>query len=131
MKRLALLFLALPLIGCPTAERAAFQTLASDQAALNAAQSAYEASAALPGGSCATAAVGTPCIPHTKVSFDAITKAKQADALAVTLMEQYEQAKATGASQSMQAAALADANNAIAALGPIIAEIKSLYGGRP
>ena len=136
---LALLCALLPLgllglTGCPTAERGAYQSLAAAKSTLDTAQAAYEVSATLPGGNCASAPITTPptlCIAHTAAADAAITKAKQADVLAVTLMEQYEEDKSSGAPGSVQAQAMNDVNNAVAALGTIIEEVKALYGGKP
>ena len=130
---MVLLFLILPmgiltLTGCSTWERTTFQALAVAKADIDAAHAAYEVSATLPGGSCATVAVGTACIPHTAGAHDAITKAVQADTLTVQLMVQYEQDKALNSGQPALTAAQADVTNALASLTTITAEIKALYG---
>jgi hypothetical protein len=112
------------LTGCSTWERATFQTLATAQATLNAAQAAYEVSASAPCPANGTVA----CLPHTTAVYDTITKAKTADVLAVNSMVTYEEAKAASAGTTGLAAAEADVNVAVGNLTTLIGDVKALGG---
>lgn len=135
--KLPLILMALLLIpalsawSCSGWERNAFQTLASAKATIDGAHAAYEVSASLPGGSCASVPASTTCIQHTAAAQAVITKAVQADTLAVQVMEQYEQDKATNAGATAMQAAQNDVTNALASLSTIVTEVKALYGGKP
>ena len=126
---LMLLLPALMLSGCTTWERATFQALASAKATIDGAHTAYEVSATLPGGSCATVAAGTACIPHTAAANASIAKAIQADTLTVQLMEQYEEDKAAAANSTTLNAAISAVDNALTSLTTITGEVQALYGG--
>ena len=125
---LVILLPALGLSGCTTWERATFQSLSSAKATIDGAHAAYEVSAALPGGSCATVTAGIACIPHTAAANAAITKAVQADTLTVQLMEQYEEDKAAGQSSTALNTAIVAVDNALTSLTTITAEVQALYG---
>ena len=125
---LVILLPALGLSGCTTWERATFQALSSAKATIDGAHAAYEVSAALPGGSCATVTAGIACIPHTAAANAAITKAVQADTLTVQLMEQYEEDKAAGQSSTALNTAIVAVDNALTSLTTITAEVQALYG---
>lgn len=113
-----------PITGCSSWERTTFQTLATAQATLNAAQTAYEVSATAP---CPVPATQT-CLPHTAAVYNTITKAKAADVLAVNSMVTFEEMKAASAGATGLAAAEADVNVAVSNLSTLIGDVKALGG---
>lgn len=139
MKRLALTYSLMMLLtivfapawlitftGCNNWERTTFQTLATAQATLNAAQTAYEQSATAP---CPVPAMQT-CLPHTAAVYNTITKAKAADVLAVNSMVTFEEMKAASAGTTGLTAAEADVNVAVANLSTLIGDVKALGGAK-
>jgi hypothetical protein len=129
MKRIlsltAALLVTLCIVGCTNWERTTFNTLASSDAAINAAQAAYEVSATAPCPPQSTIA----CLPHSKAVYTAINKAKAAQTLAVNSMVTYEEVKAANTGTTALNAAQADVNAALAQLPTLIANVKALYGG--
>ena len=122
MKRLALLsiWLALPLAlaGCTNWERTTFNTLSTSKATLDTLQADYEA------GCPATPVIGTPCLPHNTLAYNAITKAKDADTLAVNAMVVYEEEKAAGTDLTQQQQIV---TTELAELPALIADVQALF----
>lgn len=100
-------FVAIAVTGCNDWERNTFDSLASSQAVLNAAQADYES--------------GT--IPKTGCSYSLINNGKAAQTVAVNAMVDYEQLKANkGNTAAQEAQVTAD----LAALVPLVAQVQSL-----
>jgi hypothetical protein len=117
MKRIAIeVFLAVSLFGlagCTSWEKATYQTLAATQATINQAQVDYN----------------DKVIAPTQTAHDVITKAAQAQNVAVASMVSYEEAKAAGGTQANLQALQTDVTVAIASLPTLITDVKALYQG--
>jgi len=118
MKRYLLLLALLPLAGCNTWERTTFNTLSTSKATLDTLQADYEA------GCPATPVIGTPCLPHNTLAYNAITKAKDADTLAVNAMVVYEEEKAAGTDLTQQQQIV---TTELAELPALIADVQALF----
>lgn len=96
------------LTGCNSFERDTFNSLAASKAVIDQAQADYTA--------------GT--IKETQCSYAVINDAKAAQTLAVNAMLVYEQEKAAGSSLSAQTATV---SAEVAAIVPLIVDVKALY----
>lgn len=101
------------LAGCNDFERKTFQTLSASKALIDQAQIDYE----------------TGTLPHTRASYDAINKAKDAQIAAVRAFQGYEAAKLAVNQNSDVTVQMAALNSALSSLGPTVADIKHIYLG--
>lgn len=97
--------------GCNDWERTTFQTLAASQATLDQAQIDYEART----------------IPKTATTYEAITKAKAVQTLAVQGFATYEKIKAAKGTASALSAQQAIVTASLAQLPTLIAAVQALY----
>ena len=68
--------------------------------------------------------IGSPCLPHNTLAYNAITKAKDADTLAVNAMVVYEEEKAAGTDLTQQQQIV---TTELAALPALIADVQALF----
>jgi hypothetical protein len=109
---IAALFLgSISLAGCSDFERKTFQTLSASKAVIDQAQADYEAGK----------------VPKTQASYDAINKAKDAQAAAVKAFQQYQTVKLIVKSGGDLPAQEQAVSQALAQLGPLVAAVKQLY----
>jgi hypothetical protein len=108
-----LLMGSISLAGCNDFERRTFQTLSASKTVIDQAQTDYEASK----------------LPKTQPSYDAINKAKDAQAAAVKAFQGYENVKLYVKSGGDLPAQELAVSQALTQLGPLVAAVKQLYSG--
>jgi len=105
--------LALVLVGCNNWEQQTYQTLAASKAVIDTAGQQYNAGQ----------------LPQTPPVFKVITDARTAQTTAVDAFKEYLYLKASGATTTDLQAQQQAVTNAVANVGKLIADIKTLKGG--